>query len=424
MVIPKSSSPQAESRGGHSRGRSRRQNAIILLILGVGGLTAWVWVGGLTKCFNALAARALTARDTATAAQWLNWSKRSSRSDGQSAFLEARLARHRQDYEAVRVHLQRAFRLDYPRDLLEREQWLTLAQAGQLRDAEPHLAALLSDPRDDGPEICEAYVNGYLLTYQPAKAQLLLGGWQRDFLEDPLPHVIQGGMNAAGQQWNAAEVSFRKALDLAPAHAEAAVGLADVLVAKNQFEEALRWYRKGETGAPQNRQARLGAARCLEALGKRDEARQVLTALAEEFPASSPVLFALARIELEERNDSRARELLEGALAGDPHNAGIQTALAAALRRGGEIEAAEAYSREAQKSAAAKVRAERLQHKINAQPDDVALRYELGALQLERGSEREGVMWLKSVLELQPDHKLAREALDRYERQHARRAAD
>ena len=394
------------------------------MFLGLAALAVWGLAGGLTQGFDFLAARALAARDTSAAARWLTWSQRISTTDARAEFLQARLARHRQDYEAVGLHLERALRLDYSHDLLEREQWLVLAQMGQFRDAEPHLAALLKDPRDDGAEICEAYVNGYLSTYQPGKALLLLGGWEKDFPDDPLPHVIRGGMNAAGQQWNEAEAAFRSALALAPDHAEAAVGMADVLVAKNQFAQALEFYRKGETDALQKLPARLGAARCLEAEGRIDAARQILSDLAGEHPADSKVLFALARLELEARDDKRARELLERALPGDPHNSSIQSALASVLRRAGETEAADAHAREAQETAAAKVRAERLLLKINANPDDVDLRYELGRLQLERGSEREGVLWLRSVLELQPDHKDARQALNRNERRHSRSAVN
>jgi predicted Zn-dependent protease len=325
------------------------------------------------------------------------------------------VARRCQDYDAVRIHLQRASALGFSRELLEREQWLCMAQAGQLREAEPHLAALLRDERGEGAEICEAYVNGYLSTYQPAKASLLLGAWEQDFPDDPMPHLIRGGLHATAQRWVEALASYRQALARDPASSEAAIRMADVLVELRKFEEAIDWYRKGQMEAVQNLQARLGVAHCLDALGKRDEARQSLTALATDYPSSPPVMFALAQFELTARSDVRARELLERAFRLDPYNPAICTALAGILHRAGEVDEAETLSCKARHLVAENTRAGQLLEGIIGQPEDVDIRFELGTMQLERGNHREGVMWLKSVLELQPDHAGAREALRRHE---------
>ena len=58
--------------------------------------------------------------------------------------------------------------------MLKREELLTLAQTGQLSKAEPHLPKLLIDAREDGPEICEAFVRGYLDTFRLDRAFELL----------------------------------------------------------------------------------------------------------------------------------------------------------------------------------------------------------------------------------------------------------
>jgi tetratricopeptide (TPR) repeat protein len=378
-------------------------------------LAGGVWAGAVTQLFNDMASRALAARDSAAAERWLSWSQRLGQIDGRAELLWARLARRRHDYEGVRAHLQRAMKLDSPRELVEREEWLVLAQMGRLREAEPHLPRLLSDPRDDGSEICEAYVDGYLMTYQTGKAQFLLGGWERDFPDDPLPHLIRGGLSAATLEWTAAEASYRKALELAPDNSEAALGLANVLAAQKQYEKALDWYRKGQKGMPPGPEARLGVARCLQALGRLDEAREKLIALTRDHPDSAPALLALAQSELVARNDSRARELLDRALERDPRNPEIRHALATVLRRAGETDAADAQLSEAKAIGAAKIRAEELFKKIAARPDDVSARYELGTLQFRYGSEREGLLMLKSVLQFEPGHTAATEAIERYE---------
>lgn len=384
----------------------------------------WGWTGGVSQVCHWFAERALAARNPEEAARWLDRSQRLGPADAQGELLRAKVARRQQDYEGVRRHLLRAHKLNGPPELLAREECLVFAQSGQLREAEPHLANLLSSSQGDAAEVCEAFVTGYLQTYQPAKAHMLLDGWIKDYPNDPLPHLIRGGISSGALNWKEAEASFRKALALEPGNQEAAVGLADVLVAQNQYDEALQWYQKGERGAQQRLPARLGLARCLEAMGKPDESHRALVALENEYPHEPSVLYALAQSELESRNDVRSRELLERALQGDPHNPGIRSALSAVLRRAGETEAADALSREATEMAAARIRSERLLEKIAAQPRDVALRYELGTLQLKYGSEREGLMWLKSVLDFQPDHAAATEALKRYEANRKRSAAN
>jgi thioredoxin-like negative regulator of GroEL len=166
---------------------------------------------------------------------------------------------------------------------------------------------------------------------------------------------------------------------------------------------------------PPGPEARLGVARCLQALGRLDEAREKLIALTRDHPDSAPALLALAQSELVARNDSRARELLDRALERDPRNPEIRHALATVLRRAGETDAADAQLSEAKAIGAAKIRAEELFKKIAARPDDVSARYELGTLQFRYGSEREGLLMLKSVLQFEPGHTAATEAIERYE---------
>lgn len=406
--------PANPDRAAAPRRRSRARWRRTVLVLSLVALVGWGAFRGLPLLFRMLAARELAARSVDSATRWLELCDLLGGGNAESELLWARVARRRQDYQAVGGHLQRAFDLGCPREKLELEQWLALAQAGQMREAEPHLSALLSAPGDDGAEICEAYVNGYLLTYDLSRAHLLLRGWEKDYPRDPLPHVIRGGLQQSSLAWAEAEKSFRKALALAPNDAEAVTGLADVLARQGNFEDAAGWYRQNLKRRPGDWQSRLGLARCLEAMGQPDEARHLLDALVAERPDDPQVSIALAKLELEARNDRRARELLERVRKADPHNPEMLRALAAVLRRAGETSEADTLAAELKASAEAKTRAERLLEKVAAEPADVDLRYELGILRLEYGPEREGVLWLKSVLERQPDHKPARAALEKY----------
>jgi lipopolysaccharide biosynthesis regulator YciM len=413
MTIPVSDSSRAASPPRESR-RRRRRWLLAGLVLGTLALCGWGWAGGARQLLGHLAARALARRELDAAARWLAWAHRIAPADARAELLRARLARRRQDYQGVRDHLLRAAQLGSPRDLLEREQSLASAQAGQLRDAELQLPRLLIDPRDDGAEICEAYVTGYLLTYQTGKAHRLLDAWENDFPADPLPSVVRARLYVEEQNWTAAERSLRRALALEPDNPETAVSLGEVLASRKQYAQALEWYERGSRGKRERLPAALGAAQCLQALGRHDEAQHTLTAVADEFPASAPLLFARAQLELEKRNDGEARELLERARKGDPHNPEILYALAAILRRCGQPAEADDLAGQARKIVETRARIGRLVEKVAARSDDVAARYEIGTLHLEYGSEQEGLMWLKSVLQFQPEHAGARAALQRY----------
>src|SRR5690606_33063595 len=129
-------------------------------------------------------------------------------------FLLARLSRLQGRTDETRFHLQRAWDAGYPTAALEREQWLLLAQIGRLDQAEPHLWELANDPQIDGSVLGEAFVNGYLMTYQFDKALAMLAGWEADFPRDPRPHVLRAQIWEHLERWVDAEQEFRTALQL------------------------------------------------------------------------------------------------------------------------------------------------------------------------------------------------------------------
>src|SRR5262245_22036413 len=100
-----SSSPVAASLRS-SRRRARRWTALIILILVVVAVAGWA--GGAAQILNYLAAQALLSRDTESAGKWLAILRNCRLVDASAELLEARVARHQQDYDAVRDHLARA----------------------------------------------------------------------------------------------------------------------------------------------------------------------------------------------------------------------------------------------------------------------------------------------------------------------------
>lgn len=387
-------------------------------------IAAWAAWGGPAAITNGLAQGALSRRELPQAAAWLGWSGRLGPRNAEAEFLRARLARHENRLDDVRRHLLRAQELGHPVELLQREQWLALAQSGQMREAEPQLRVLLTDQRDDGAEVCEAYVTGFLLTYQLPKAHAVLDAWQADYPDDPQPHLIRGRTYVSSHQSQEAEQEFRQAFDIAPQNREAAVGLGDALCQRQSFSEAIECYSRVPAGTPEWLPAQAGIARCHVSTGKVAEARALLQRLAAEFPANATILQRLGALELAEGNFEQAIAALRKSNALSKNNQETLHSLASALRGLGETDEAGRLSAQVDVLQATAARIEELIDLLSEQPDDVAARYEIAMLYLKRHEINDGLVWLRSVLQFQPDHREASETLARYDTAGQSPAAD
>ncbi|MFN0051453.1 MAG: tetratricopeptide repeat protein [Planctomycetales bacterium] len=404
--------PPAPGAAAQATKPSRRRRCLAGLGIGLLLLTGWALLGGLGGVTNALAARALAHRDYDAGERWLEWSQRVSFDSGRTQFLLARLARHQNRFDDVRTHLLRAHELGYPIEDLEREQWLAQAQAGQMRDAEPHLPALLTSQRGDGAEICEAYVTGYLASYQLGRAAVVLQAWEQDFPDDPMPFLLRARIELNLDHWTGVEDACRKALRLAPEHPEALQNLGEALMAQQKYEEALGWFQKVPDGTVETLAARVGAARCLVTLDRGAAARTLLEKLTADHSQHPRPLVQLGQLELEAGNYERAVELLRKANALEPFQQETLYALASALRGANQAGEAARIASEVERIRDTKGKIARLVEKVGDEPEDAEARFEIGKMQLELGARREGVMWLTSVLQFQPDHAGAIAALE------------
>lgn len=388
--------------------RSRRWIIIVCLLAVV---LAFAGFGGLSTVSNSLASRALASRDLKAADRWLAWSTRLGRDDATTELLRARLALKRNRLDDVRKHLLSAHRLGASPEQLNREQWLAQARAGQMREAAPHLPELLTDPRDDGPDICEAFATGYLMTFQIQQARSVLDAWSADFPDDDQPHVFRARVLLHEHNLKGAEAEFRIAHRLAPADMEPIQGIADILATQKNPEEALEWYRRIPASSERSINARIGEAGCLVALGRSAEAHEILSKLADAHPEHPTVLRDLGRLELEAGHPDRAVDLLRRSQKASPDDDETLYALASALRATGAGAEAQQLSARVREIRQTTSESSRLINDLLQRPDDVESRYRIGLLQFKNGAIQEGLLWMQSVLQLEPEHRGARAAL-------------
>jgi tetratricopeptide (TPR) repeat protein len=340
--------------------------------------------------------------------------------DPETAFLKARVYRKLGRPEATRDSLLRAFELGFEKERLEREQWLMMAQLGQLREAEPHLGEMLIDPRGDSREICEAYVNGFFVNHRIGDALGLLETWIRDMPDDTRPYLLRGKISLSAHAYKDAADDLRRVWKRDPSCFEAAYHLADALRQQGDPVAALPFFEKCLSDPELNAKAELGRARCLRMLSQPEQALQVLDHLLESEPAFTEALLERGMLRTELKRFAEAVGDLRAAVERAPVDLEVRYALATALSGAGRAEEAKDEFEFVSAGRSAMSRAQRLVDAVTLDPRNAAARYEVGAIYLRYGLEDKGVEWLKSVLNYVPQHRQALAALADY---YTRRAA-
>lgn len=353
---------------------------------------------------------ALAQGNTRTALSLLARASEEDPASAEIALLKARCHRRLSELPAFRRMLTLAANLGSSREALEREQLLMLVQQGQRGVASPEVSALLASPGDDTPEIYEAIVRGCLQTTQLDEAALFLDGWIADYPEAPLPRFYQGLLQETLGSWSQAAAAFQQAIAFGiPADSEACRHLADVLREAAHYSEAIAQYQRcGEPTAESLR----GIAICQEKLRNIDAARAVYHDMLERFPADPTALTGAGRLAAIRGEHAEARDLLERAVALAPSDVQAWRALGWSLASLGEAAAARDAFRQAVRLTEQIQRSEHLRRRIEDDPTNPKFRLELARLMRDAGRPQDSILWLTSVLQLEPSNAEAREALE------------
>lgn len=394
-------------------GRLRRAVLLCACLVTLAGL----YTAGRTAWFTVrleLARRALQARDARRALEHLQAVEPAAPDHAELNFLLARTYRRLGRLDLVRTRIERAWKSGYSIDRLKREQWLALAQAGQLREAEPHLPRLLAEPGEDGPEICEAFINGYLQTYRFQEAAGLLDAWQADYPNDPQPEYIRGLYAEHNGRDSEAAEAYRRALRLAPDRRDVRMALAQVLVDLRRHDEAAEQIGRLLKEDPENPDLRAGWGQCLMEQGRLSQAREIFVGLLKAHPDHFGSRLALGQLEFKAGRPQDALKWLEPVVEEQPLHYSARFALASALQAAGRREEAARHFEYVAAAQRGLSRARELMDRVKADPKDTELRYQIGTILLQYDSPAEGAGWLRSVLELQPDHRPTHLALADY----------
>lgn len=320
--------------------------------------------------------------------------------------------------EQARKQLAKAIACRYPNHDVEREEWLALAQSGQMRDAQPHLAELLINPGEDGAEICEAFVNGYFLTNQFNKALELLSTWEAAFPQDSQPHFFRGKYEEGRANFSEAVNAYRQGLLRESDRHELRLGLSRCLIALHQHEEASMLLDSLKAETPNHPDVLETLGRCLLQRGEMEKSLEVLNQLLNQDPRHVNARLLIARCYLEGRRYQEALSLLTELVAERSFDIEVRYSLAQALQAVGDTQHAAEEFRFVTVAREAISHARKMADTvISKEPSNADLRYQIGVILLKYESPEAGAGWLRSALEFAPDHPRANLALAEYYKQ-------
>lgn len=385
----------------------------IALALVAGGLIAW---RPLLRTHQLSQARlALEDREPAQALQYLHAARQLAPEHAEAHFQMARAYRRLGQLDRVHESLSTAWRLGYDVAALKREQWLVLAQTGELKDAERQLAGLLRDPQEtQAAEISEALVRGYFANLRFAEAKQMLDAWQEDYPRDAEPHFLRGYYLEALSRDKDALAEYERGLEKSPRRTDARLRLCGVLVRQQDFARAERELLRCLDERPLDLQVQVEWAGYLFAVGRLDEAQNAFQQILIRAPDNEEALRRMGQIELAAQRPEEALRWLRPAVEKNPCDVAVRNVLAQALQAAGRSTEAETHLQYVEKAERELRQLDFWLPEVLERPGDVSLRYKIGITVLRYRSAADGVRWLKTVLEIEPDHHETHRALAEY----------
>jgi tetratricopeptide (TPR) repeat protein len=262
------------------------------------------------------------------------------------------------------------------------------------------------------PLVLEARARGYLRRFRLSQAMACLKEWLRRQPDNPQAFFLEGKVLDQNLDVQAAMASYRRVLRLDPEQDEARILLASHLLEKKGAQEALSHLKYLSQRQLDQVRVRVLMAKCLVQLGKPARAAEILDEVLAENPREGDALAERGSLALQRKQTQLAEGWLRRAVAVQPDNYEAHYQLAQALRANGKKDEARQLDdrTEMMQKDIRRIR-EIVMEKMQEKPHDPALHYECGTIFLRAGNVREGLRWLHSALEQDPDYLPAHKAL-------------
>ena len=313
--------------------------------------------------------------------------------------------------------LQRAARLGWSKGDIERQSLLVTAQNGDIDETDARLKTIMIRGVSDeaAEEIYEALAIGYLKTYRLKEAWECLNSWSSWQPQAIFPKIWRADIchrinNRAGE-----ESEHRAILAIDPKHCETRRRLADLLKDSNRVEEARKEYEHCLQTSGATPDVLIGLAECHRRLTQTSSAVSLLKqALDRDLSAvqHASVLCELGQIAADEGRFHEAITNLDEATRLAPYQAPIWYSLSQAYARTGDEVRSRELLEQSERIRSQSLRAEEITQQLLKTPNNADLRYEVGKIMMDLGMKKEGAGWLQTAIQIQPNHRLALEALE------------
>lgn len=169
---------------------------------------------------------------------------------------------------------------------LDMANMLIASRPPQLNEAKEHLD-LLTQKQAENPEVFVALANYHAVNNAMGPA---LAAMQTALRLDPNrsdSYLNMALLQVRVEQWDAAEASYRKAVELSPKSTNALVSLGNFYQVRGRFPDAEQQYRRAIDSAPTDPEPRGSLARLYLAENKFNQAEELLKQAKKDFPDNS-----------------------------------------------------------------------------------------------------------------------------------------
>jgi tetratricopeptide (TPR) repeat protein len=394
----------------------RKRNRELLAAVAFSGLAAWLlFTFALPRYHWYAAQRALEQFQADAARPHLAACLTAWPQSGEVHLLAARAERLGGEMEATQTQLQECGRLKVPAETVALEWAMLRAQNGDLDSAEEYLRYNVEHDHPDSIFILDALVRGYTRVYRFNMAQFCLKLWLERQPNSKQALLHRAHMWELVHNYQDAVKDYRHVLEVDTDCSEARLGLANSLLEVAEPAEALEQLEKLRQRQPDDPQILVRYACCLNTLNRPGEAQSVLDTVLAAHPDLTPALQGRAQVALQQGNPEEAERWAQKAMKLDPYDYQVNYLYYQCLKQCGKQKEALEQFASVERIKTSIVRMQELgNRKLQAAPNDPALRCEMGTLSIGLGQGEVGLGWLLSALQKDRDYKPAHAALADY----------
>lgn len=386
---------------------------ILGVLLGLGGLIGWqFWIRHQAHQLFQQALQAARRDQLSQARELLQQSLARRPGQAEVVWYLARVLRRDGELDEARKQLTAAEALGFDPFKIGLERILISAQDGNFDAEEPSLSSFLEEDHPESPAVLEVLAIGYLLKYQGRPGFLAAKRWTELVPESPRAWKYYAKHSAILQLKARAGEAYRKSLELNPADRGLRLNVLQFMFdEKSPASDIQAVLQPLEPETSNDPEVLVMAGRLAELEGHLNKARDSYDRALAANPQFASAWHERGRLELELGVPAEGLKFLQQALEISPHDPDYLYSYHRALAVTGQAEEAQKMLAKWTQAVEDLKKMRELTRMIAQEPSKADLRYEAGMLFLRNGQTQEGLRWLRSAIQIQPNHKPSHQLL-------------